>query len=436
MAAIVIIFALITAFVIIEARWVYYVLLFVPLLICISVISPFIFPFGLYVFLLPFDALLSMTGGTTGATLTKLLGILTILTLLSKGFVEGKLKKPEAASLWYGLFVVYGALSVCWAIEPEAVMSRLPSIIGLFFVYFVVVSYEIARKEYVTLKWIIFIGGIAVAFFTIYAYHNGYFYTNSLRATVMTNDRVINPNLIAFNFLFPISIGFSLLLNENKKPVKLIFLLILSVIIYAVTITGSRGGMVAVGAVIIVHLLSLKGKVIPGIIIISIAILALSSTQDTVFERWSTAIETGGSGRLNIWHVGLQSLEKYWLNGAGLANFSNAYNKYVDFAEGFSGFNRGAHNMILMYSVELGIIGVTLLFVALWKHYQSIQLKADTYYPDVIMLKAVFWGIMVGAFFLSINLMNKSFWLLWMMIMMHRGLYRGVMNVQLGSRVR
>ena len=73
-------FSVITGNAIADAKWIYLAALLAPFLIYISIKNPFIFPFGLYVFLLPFDDVIILTEGSKGPTLTKFLAILTIRT--------------------------------------------------------------------------------------------------------------------------------------------------------------------------------------------------------------------------------------------------------------------------------------------------------------------------------------------------------------------
>src|SRR4030067_3501259 len=90
-----IIFALIIGAALADAKWLYLGVPLIPFMIILSLRKPFIFPFGAYAFLLPFDSLLSLTGSARGPTLTKFLGIFTILILLFKGAFEKKLKRPD-----------------------------------------------------------------------------------------------------------------------------------------------------------------------------------------------------------------------------------------------------------------------------------------------------------------------------------------------------
>jgi hypothetical protein len=73
--------ALIAQF-IITAKFIYLAAIFLtPFIIYVSMKTPFIFPLGVYVFMIPFDEVLILTGAGRGPTLTKLLAVLAILAL-------------------------------------------------------------------------------------------------------------------------------------------------------------------------------------------------------------------------------------------------------------------------------------------------------------------------------------------------------------------
>src|SRR5208337_2962211 len=86
LACLVLPLALFMAIGITEVKWAYMMLLFTPFIIFISLKKPFIFPFGLYVFSIPLETLLVMSGSEHGATVTRVLGIITILALALKSF--------------------------------------------------------------------------------------------------------------------------------------------------------------------------------------------------------------------------------------------------------------------------------------------------------------------------------------------------------------
>jgi len=187
---------------IVEAKWLYLGALLAPLFIYLSVEKPFIFPFGLYVFLLPFDSILSVTG--SGATLTKFLGVLTILVLFLKSLYEKKLRLPNKASIYWILFIVYGLLSIFWALEPARVSSKFSTVMGLLVLYLIVSSYKINEGEFNICKWCILLGGFTAAIFSIYNYEKGVFYTTMRQQWHMENAPQTRISLhLAFFFLSP-----------------------------------------------------------------------------------------------------------------------------------------------------------------------------------------------------------------------------------------
>ena len=155
-------------------------------------------------------------------------------------------------------------------------------------------------------------------------------------------------------------------------------------------------------------------------ILIILGIVLLSFLPSLFFERWSNAVEGGGSGRLGIWYFGLLSLEKYWPFGAGLKNFPLAFAEFAPYA----GATRAPHNIYLGYFVELGIIGFSLLIMAIISHYKVIRSSLSFNNINQIMLTASLCGTLVASCFLD-TLYVKSFWLLWMMIMMNKNIFEG-----------
>lgn len=398
---------------IVNGQALYLGLLLIPVLIYLSVEKPFIFPFGTYAFLLPFDQLLSITDSS--ATLTKFLGILTILILCLKGLFEKKFKKPDTAALLWILLVLYGALSILWAIQPELALYRIKTAAGLLLLYLVISSYKIQKSEFDILKWCILAGGFFAAISAIYNYRS---LESIARTVIQFGGRTGDLGRFPFDLLIPISICIEKILIEKKKIVKAILIILLGIMIFSIVITGTRSGLIGVGVIIIIYILSAR-KLSIATILLSIGIILLSLTPEVFVERWMEASETGGAGRTTIWDNGLIALKNYWTIGAGLNNFPEAYEEFAHFTPLSSGIGRGAHNTYLEIFVELGIIGFSLMVFGMWKHYQAIKSRLRSHDTNQVMLKAVFWAMFVVSFFLD-TFWYKSFWLLWMMIMMHR----------------
>jgi O-antigen ligase len=166
-------------------------------------------------------------------------------------------------------------------------------------------------------------------------------------------------------------------------------------------------------------MLRLDVKMKPAFMILVCVAIAIPLIPEHVINHLGTSFDDKGSGRLDLWAVGLISLQKYWLTGAGFNNFPFAYNEFVDYWPHFHRLYRGSHNIFLKILVENGIVGFTLIMFAFIRHYQVITPKFVQDNKDEIMLKATFWAILLQGFFNDI-IWHKQFWLLWMMILMYR----------------
>ena len=404
--------AIVTGISISIESWTYIAILVGPILIYLSLVKPFIFPFGLYVMLLPFDSVLSFTSG--GATWTKFLGILTIMVLLIKGIHTKNLKWPDNVSLTWIFFIIYCALTVLWAIQPEDVISRLPTAVGLLILYLVSATYKSQKKDFDTLKYFIAAGGFFAAVFTIYNYSS----ITGMRTTLQIGEQSASLNKFAFSLIIPISVCLQIMLDSNKKLQKSLMIIITGVILFCIIITGSRGGSLGVGIVIAIYILSSRKKLTFSVILIAVICAILPVIPDFFIERWKSAVESGGTGRSAIWYVGWKSISEYWALGAGLSNFPNAYSEFA-FHDISKGWDRGAHNIFIEFIVELGIVGFSLMLFAFTKHYRAIGNHLIPHSNDSTMLKASFWSILVSSFF-SGTFWLKSFWLLWMLVIIYK----------------
>ncbi|MFN6945102.1 MAG: O-antigen ligase family protein [Cytophagaceae bacterium] len=399
-------------------KWIYFVILLIPIFIYLSIEKPFIFPFGFYVLLLPFDNVLSISGAT-GPTITKFLGILTIIVLLLKGLFEKKLKKLSTPSIYWLILIIYAILSIVWAYNPYPVRSILPTAIGLLSLYLIASSYKIRGTDFDTLKWYIVAGGFLSAIYTIYIY----VFMNLGETRVSLNiseERTSDPNMFAFSLLLPASICIERVLNQRKKALKAILIVMFGFIISGILLTGSRGGTLGLVAIIVIYTFYTKNKLWMVTIFLGASIILMPFVPwSFLLERWDTALEGGGAGRTTIWYYGLKMFAHYWLIGAGLNNFVIVYSEFAHFTPFSHTIYRGSHNIYLQILVELGFVGFILFISGLIKHYNAIKSFFIQHNNDAIMLKAAFWSILISSFFLG-TFLTKSFWLLFMMILMFK----------------
>lgn len=418
---VVLFFAVITGNAIADTKWIYFGVVLIPFLVYLCIEEPFIFPFGLYVFLLPLDKLFVLSGAGSAPALTKFIALLIIPVLLVKGLLEKKFMQPVFAAKLFILLLIWSLLTCLWAINPESALNMVRNVLGFIVFYLIVSSYKIQRREFEILKMCIIGGGLFAGLLSLYKYQlllvSSDIVTDRASVTIGTHETGLNS--FAFALLLPVSICLGKIVGQKKKLKKIMLIIVLFIILFPILLTGSRGGYLGAGTIFIIYILSIKQKISYSIILSILLIFLISLVPTLISARWEDAVATGGSGRLGIWYVGLIALGKYWLTGAGLGNFPTTYNEFIIYAPHFIGYRKAPHNIFVGIFVELGIVGITLTILAMWKHYQLIQSRFNNKYNnDSIMLKAAFGGLLVSSCFLD-TFLDKQLWTLWMMIIMY-----------------
>lgn len=416
--------AALAATTIVGISWVTVVVVLVPFLVFFALKKPFLLVFGMYVFLLPFDSILVIGREEFGPTVTKFLGIASIVVLFLTAILQKRFRKPEDAALWWGVFITLAVLSVGWGVIPEMIWMRIPTMVGLYVLYLIVSSYAIKREEFETILFFMICGGVCAAGFSLYAYYFlGASYVDSERLSLIVGERAEDPN----QFCFALSISLALLMDKflvsNKRVLKAVYLVGLAIVLYALLVSSSRGGLLGITAIVFTFAISrLKGKR-PLIIAVSLMIfISLILLPEVFFERISpSAIQsqtvTQGD-RLSIWKVGLDMFKDSWFLGKGIDGFPTSYPFYSGTFRLF-----GPHSNYVGMSVELGIVGILLFLVSMYKHLGLLRRRFIYRDHLCVMLTAALIGLSVESAFLD-TVWRKSFWLLWMLIMMYSNLCR------------
>jgi O-antigen ligase len=370
-------------------------------------------PLGVFAFLIPFDSVLML--GQSGHTLTWLTGAAAGGILLAYGVLSGRLIAPPRAALWWGLFVLWGAISLLWALDPAQGLERLPTALLLFLLYLVVVSFRITPRELTTVILCAIAGGVFASGYTLREFSHGTGFFS--RASLIVSGQDSNPNDFADSLLLPLALalgGFFSARTLLKRSGMLVSTLIIA---YCVLSTMSRGSALAVAAVLLVFLLRL-GVRLKTMVAIALMVVLLVFLPQLFFARMQDSITSRAEGRWDIFIVGAQVVRHYGILGAGLESFRAAYTKFAGFAPIFRGFDRDPHNIYLQVWAELGIIGLCLFFAAIWSQLRDLQggIRGRTASPNYVLLavEAACWALLIHGF--SGNLLwRKEFWMAWIL---------------------
>ena len=417
---------------IIDAEWIYMGLAAAPLIFYICLKNPFIVPFGLYVFSLPFENLLVLSGHFEGATLTKMLGIASIFFLILKGLFEKRLKVPDKAVLWWVLFALYCFLSTSWAISPESPAARIQTITGLVALYLAVSLYRIEKKEYDALMAFILLSGIVCALLTVYSYKMQLLQFGSVeRASLLTlkdENGVWGANKQGFDMLLPFAVCLGALLKQKKTLMKFLLFAAFLLIFYSIILTGSRGDLFGCLAILIILALTLKNKVKFTIITVLTVMALFSVTPHFFIKRINNSEASHAEGRTDIWLVGAKAAQKYWLFGAGLDSFPQAYTQFAFSANVYMyrGLYRAPHNIFVGNFVELGVIGTSFMIMGFLTHFLALKQKRHKRRRNIdrTIFGAALAGVLISSLALDC-LWYKTFWLLLAMIIMQKNIPEG-----------
>jgi putative inorganic carbon (HCO3(-)) transporter len=211
-------------------------------------------------------------------------------------------------------------------------------------------------------------------------------YQGRIRALGIFND----PNDLALAMVMILPLSLRTLFQDRVFVSKVLNCVFIGIILYAVYLTNSRGGLLAL-IIMFSYFFGKKSKklVLGGIIGISllcIVVFLLSSRLTTV------AIDDASAyGRVDAWYQGIQMLK-------GAPIFGVGYGLFTDY------HYREAHNSFISVAAELGFVGLFLFVGIFYNVIRGLNFVAGekiTAEIDSFALQASLIGFCCAAFFLT-----------------------------------
>lgn len=402
-----------------EGKWLY----LIPLAVLPLVAQwPVEMALGLFAVAIPFDEIAIVGGGGGGGTsLTFFVGAAATSILCIVGLAQRRFHTPPRSALWWSLFVFWCGVTSLWAIDPDSVVRRMPTAVSLLVLYLLSVSLRITPKERLRIVVLTVLGGCLAAAYTTKAFYEGVSFVSSGRASLVIGDQETDPNGMAASLLLPMSLAIALFFLSQKWIGKTLAMLAVLPMGFCIFLTMSRGASLALVVIAVIYLRRLKKW--RALAPMSLLLLLLLFVPGPFFQRFGTAADSGGAGRVPIWTAGLEAFKHNWLLGAGINCFPSAYTLYAGAAPRFEGFGRAAHNIYLSTSVELGTVGVILLLLAIGSEFRAVRHARDEFDPLLVGTEAAAWAILVAAFFLDV-IWVKYFWFSWILLAISAQMWR------------
>lgn len=193
-----------------------------------------------------------------------------------------------------------------------------------------------------------------------------------------------DPNQLASAMVVGITLAGGLIATARFAPGKALGAFVILVCLFALFLTASRGGLIAIGVVLLLSVLLARGRRLALTFVAFVAVIgaigwitaaAPEETRDRILNPG------GGSGRTDIWAVGGRMVEANPVQGVGGGNFPVATVHYLLQPGAIADDQfivdtpQVAHNMYLEVLAELGIPGA-LMFLAVIVFSLSCYLKA------------------------------------------------------------
>ncbi|MDR3635586.1 MAG: O-antigen ligase family protein [Isosphaeraceae bacterium] len=306
-------------------------------------------------------------------------------------------------------FVGWAVLSVGWALDQGAALAELPTLIQLFVVAVLVADVVVHSPSVVhPLLWAYTLSATVAALVGIVPLLAGAVAPGLRIAAFPGQDEAQFAAVLLPALVFSLSE----LLNRRH-------LLLSGAVAVACTagvvLSGTRGAWVSMTVVAVLFFLPRLSsrQRIAAVLVTALLVggaVQLPGAAALVTQRADVALSSGGSGRVDIWSVGIAIFESAPVAGVGFANFPVAFTMdriVASAATADPGISRAPHNIIIGTLGELGLVGFILLVLFL------LPLVArGGWGSDAAVVQAALASLMTAALFLDILSNRKQVWLL------------------------
>jgi O-antigen ligase len=403
----------------VSEKW---ILLFPAIGIAIIVLRKPFWGLLLFTMLIPLESsFLSISGGAS--TVTRFLGII-IFGVWITPVISRRLKISIPSGLKMAIiFFFWGSISILWAFSQGAAVARIQTALQLVMLALLVVNMIHEQKQLIALLIALFIGCFIVTFLGMvgigvesagylltlqnqgakeYGCYIGIFFLLGSILFVFEKGRYRWLGLAA------IVLSTVPLIRVNERGIFLAIILTW-VVIALITRKKTR-------AFIFIALMAVTMFFLPALLQQKGIITSHLAERLTI----QNILETGGTGRTEIWGAGFRMFTSNFLIGTGWGNFPIVFNKYATPNEiidsNYSLNGKDAHADLMGVAGELGIIGIVLFLVFYFRILLQIfaVYKNDSNVSNKILLVFVI-ALLIYIFSAGLSttfLWRKIYWLI------------------------
>lgn len=350
----------------------------------------------LYFLLLPTTIVLNSSGNSILKLATLPIGLFFLITLILSDR-KLQINGVHLTLLLYTLTVVAALFCDAGSVSITTVIGYVLN--AAIYICLTVIPYnkaELALMEKIQILLLVILNALAL-------FSSG---TGDDRTTLVIMGQASDPNYFVGYFIFPLVVTLKQLVS-GKRP--LMYLTLIAVSLYSVFLSGSRGGFLAITvtiagfAVLYPSGFAKRFLFLFGGIVLFLILWTLFKPilPESVVERMSleSVVETGGSGRMEIWKSMLQEIidnpEKLLL-GRGI---NTVHWLYI----GRNWTYAVAHNHVIQTLYNQGLIGLLSFLLLTGTSFFRCIKRRKTVSIAII-------GMMALSVSLSFNQTTRTFW--------------------------
>jgi len=382
------------------------VLALAPIAVFLAFRYPLIFPFGLYVALIPFDSILQVT---SGASIVRAIAVVSALAFVVRILLVRRIVFPKQGWYAWAALVAWAGLTFLWTPDLPESQRVFGIVLQNFLIMTVLAVYPVEEVEFRAIIAITALGGIGSALYAIFSHS----FDGARLTLVGAGGLATDPNQFATSFVLPIALTLAIGLSSRRLLLRVACFAGVALMMVGILMTASRGGLIALALLLLYFAFRSRHRL--QIMSVGAVSLALTAFFPQVWGRFIHDEGAGsGSGRTFIWEVGWHAIKEHWLLGTGIGSFPETYdvNFLGVFQQQLQGWHRPSHNIVIGTWVELGVIG---LVIVLWAWYRGFrQLRAipatHRFYPIRIALEASIIALFAQSLFID-PIWIKYIWL-------------------------
>lgn len=335
--------------------------------------------------------------GMTGMPIVLMVGVVTLgLMVFRMAVMKRRIEVTRAPQnlliVWFFLAIVASHFAYLYLQGAmNSAMDFVPTMVMYFLITNLVTSH---RKLKFTVNLVVVLTLVLAAqgvvqHFTGVGFGGQETYKGRIQAVGIFSD----PNDLALALVIVLPFVFLKLVERAKPWEKLLAVLAMGLLVYALYLTASRGGLLSFG-VLMIMLLSRKYGKVPGLIaggVVMLAVFVVGPRMATISTE-----EASTYGRVEAWGLGLDLFEQFPLFGVGAGNYTEYH-------------FRTAHNSFVLCASELGMFGlfpwVMMIYLSIKnnhfisKHMREARMEDVAIYADTVRYGLI--AFILAAYFLS-----------------------------------